>query len=176
MEHVLDEMRATFNCGIYYPTAATALMLPDACGAAEFVGQAIKPSDKYKRWYEKWIEPNYCRAGDIKFGATQAYILRNALMHEAATFVRGDVGYDRVVFTLPQHGLDMDFCYAENAAGRVLQLSLGNFLTAIEGGVRNWLNEIRTDTDPSRANAVDKLIQYHPQGVARLIVGVPLIG
>lgn len=36
MEHILDEIRATYNCGIWYPVISAVLMMPDACGAVEF--------------------------------------------------------------------------------------------------------------------------------------------
>jgi hypothetical protein len=176
MEHVLDELRRTLKCGIYYPAIAGALILPDACGAAEYVGKSLKPQFKYVSWYDKWVADSF-NPVNVLFRGKQVYLLRNALMHEAACFVRGDVGFDRVIFTPP--GSNYHFCSFEGNGGspeKAFQVRIDLFVDALVSAAVRWLKEVRTDPDTTRADAIDRLITLHPYGIPPHMVGMPVIG
>lgn len=183
MEPILDEIRATFECGIWYPVVLSTLMLPDACGAVEFSGTAIKPRERYQNWYDEWVLPHYNpRAGSptaIKFDGEVVYRVRNAMLHETTAFVRGVDGFDRILFTPPnRRGITMDWTLSGNPADlkeNAFQVSIQLFFEGVEKGVIAWLEAVRFDTDDRRRKALARLIQLHPEGVDPHIVGIPIV-
>ncbi|MCW1428042.1 hypothetical protein [Novosphingobium sp. JCM 18896] len=175
MEPILEQIRATYDSGIWYPVVSSMLMLPDACGAAEFWGQEKKPRQRYIEWYDKWVAPHFSPA-NVKFDGSVVYIIRNALMHEATGFTRGTHGFDRVLFTPPnQHGVVLEFFLSQTQNETAFQVTILGMLNAIENGVRNWLTEIRADDEKRRENAVAKLLQYRPDGQPPHIIGIPVV-
>src|SRR3546814_7350752 len=100
MEHILDQIRATYDSGIWYPVVSSALMMPDACGAVEFWGQGKHSRERYVEWYDRWVLPHFS-ASDGKFDGEVVYIVRNAMIHETTGFTRGKHGFDRVLFIPP---------------------------------------------------------------------------
>lgn len=178
MEPILEQIRATFDCGIWYPVISSVLMLPDACGAVEFWGKNKRTSDRYIEWYDKWVMPNF-KSTNIKFDGDVVYIVRNAMIHESTGFTRGKHGFDRILFTPPNKtGGVIEFCLSENNGGikeTAFQISILGMMTAVEAGVRNWLDDVRSDPDPRRVSALAKLVQYRPDGHAPHIVGIPVV-
>ena len=179
MEFILDEIRATFNCGIWYPVVSSVLMMPDACGAIECWGQAGKTSKmRYIEWYDKWVLPHF-QSPKIKFDGEVVYIVRNAMIHETTAFTRGKHGFDRILFTPPNVGrVVIEFCFYDNNCGvdeTAFQITILGIMNAMETGVRNWLDEVRGDTDKRREAALDKLIQFRQGGLSPHIIGIPVV-
>lgn len=178
MELILEQIRATFDCGIWYPVVSSALMLPDACGAVEFWGQSKKPRDRYIEWYDRWVLPHF-RPNQVKFDGSVVYIVRNAMIHESTGFTRGEHGFDRIMFMPPNNnGITIEFYLSKNNGGveeAAFQVTISGMMNAMERGVRNWLAEVRNDTDKRREEAIAKLVQYRPNGQAPHIVGIPIV-
>jgi hypothetical protein len=178
MEAILEQIRATFDCGIWYPVVSSILTLPDACGAVEFWGQNKKPKYRYIEWYDKWVLPHY-NPPNVKFDGSAVYIVRNAMIHESTGFTRGEHGFDRILFMPPlKNGLVIEGLLSSNPVQfkeTAFQVTILGLLNAIELGVRNWLKEVRSDTDKRRETAIDKLIQYRPNGQEPHIVGFPIV-
>lgn len=175
MEPILEQIRATFNCGIWYPVVSSVLMLPDACGAVEFWGQGKKPRDRYIEWYDRWVLPHF-KPANVKFDGSVVYIVRNAMIHESTGFTRGEHGFDRILFTPPNKaGIALEFCFSGGVEEAALQVTILGMMDAMERGVRNWLTDVRTDADKSRETAIAKLIQYRPNGQEPHIVGIPIV-
>lgn len=178
MEMMLDEIRATFDCGIWYPVVSSVLMLPDACGAVEFWGQGKHSRDRYQEWYNKWVYPDFS-APNVVFDGAVVYIVRNAMIHESTGFARGKHGFDRVMFMPPNKtGWEMNFnIYGNNreSGELLLQVTIRSLMDAVENGVRKWLSEVRSDTDDRRIKALGKLIQYRANGDEVNVAGVPVI-
>jgi hypothetical protein len=180
MEAIIEQLQATLDCGIWYPVVAGTLMLPDACGAVEFAGTAKRPGDRYKEWYDQWVYPHYNpQAANHwlpRFDGDVVYRLRNALMHETTGFVRGVDGFDRVLFSIRR---DFDWSLTGNNGGNpefAFEIYIGRFFAVVAAAVSAWLLQVRADPDTRRAEAVSKLLQFHPEGVHPHIVGFPLVG
>jgi hypothetical protein len=180
MEPILEEIRATFDCGIWFPTISSVLMLPDACGAVDSWGTSKHPRVRYAEWYDAWVLPHFTPQAPATFDGATVYIVRNAMIHEHTGFTRGKHGFDRVLFMPPNKSeISMKFSLMRNigdTSDTIFQVSLELFMNAVEMGVRNWLAEVRADTDAARRNAIDKLIQFRPDGLDPYITGLPLVG
>lgn len=177
MEATLDQIRATFDCGIWYPVVSAVLMMPDACGAVEFQGQDIRPKARYINWYDKWVLPLF---PSDKFTGSTVYIVRNAMLHESTGFTRGQHGFDRVIFMPPDpRGNVMERSTLGGVVGTTEEIAftvtVRGFMEAMDQGVRNWLVEVRSDSDARRRNAIDKIVQYRPHGRDPFIIGLPVI-
>ena len=178
MEHILDEIRATYDRGIWYPTLSSILMMPDACGAIEFWGTTKTSRIRYPEWYDRWVYPHFS-ASNVTFDGSVVYIVRNAMIHEYSGFTRGKHGFDRILFMPPndQNGRG-NFNLFQNTTSSgetVFQVSILELLEAIDNGVRHWLADVRADPDKRREYALNKLVQLRPNGHAPYIIGTPII-
>lgn len=178
MEPIIEQIRATFDCGIWYPVISSVLMMPDACGAIEFWGENKRPKDRYIEWYDKWVLPHF-RPENVNFAGAVVYIVRNAMMHESTGFTRGQHGFDRVIFAPPnKKEIVIEFYLSVDNGGvkeTAFQVTILGMMNAVEEGVRNWLNDVRSDVDKRRELALEKLVQYRPNGQEPHIVGVPVV-
>lgn len=178
LEPILEEIRATFDCGIWYPVISSLLMLPDACGAVEFVGQAKRPRDRYVEWYDTWVLPHF-GASSLRFDGEVVYLVRNAMLHEVTGFTRGQHGFTRIMFMPPsKNGISFDFNISDHSklSGEIiLQVSISSMMAAIDLAVRGWLRDVRADVNTERARALDKLIQLRPNGHPPHYVGMPIV-
>ena len=178
MESILEQIRATFDCGIWYPVVSSVLMMPDVCGAVEFWGQGKNPRDRYAEWYDKWVLPHFT-ASVVNFDGSVVYIVRNAMIHESTGFTRGKHGFDRIMFMPPnKNGMVIEFYLSKNNGGveeAAFQVTILGMMNAMEVGVRNWLADVRADADKRREMAMDKIVQYRPNGQPPHIVGVPIV-
>lgn len=175
MEPILEQIRATFDCGIWYPVVSSVLLLPDACGAIEFWGENKKPSERYIKWYDRWVLPHF-HPSVVKFDGSVVYIVRNAMIHESTGFTRGEHGFDRILFTPPNRsGVLLEFFLSSNSEETAFQVTISGIMDAVELGVRNWLSDVRNDTNKTREKALAKLIQYRPNGQKPHIIGIPIV-
>lgn len=177
MEHILDEIRATLDSGIYYPALSATLMIPDACGAIEYWGQAKLPRYRYVEWYDRWVLPFFFSEGVI-FDGSIVYLVRNAMIHESTGFTRGKHGFDRVMFMPPNDMIVADRTLLKNVGGTsdtIFVVTISSMLTAMEYGVLAWLKDVRDDVDKRRESAMDKIIQYRPKGHLPYFDGIPIV-
>lgn len=178
MELILEQIRATFDCGIWYPVVSSILMLPDACGAVEFWAQGKGSSHRYIKWYDRWVLPHFKPSG-VNFDGSVVYIVRNAMIHESTGFTRGEHGFNRVLFMPPnKNEFTVEFLLSINNGGieeTAFQVTILGMMEAMDRGVRNWLTDVRNDADKRREAAIDKLIQYRPNGQPPHIVGIPIV-
>lgn len=178
MEAMLDEIRATFDCGIWYPVISSVLMIPDACGAIEHWGKGKNSRDRYVTWYDRWVYPRF-HAEFVVFDGSVVYIVRNAMIHESTGFTRGRHGFDRILFLPPDgRGNVFEFNLMANKPETddiAFQITILGLMNAVEAGVRDWLHEVRNDSDQRRNLALDKLVQYRPNGLLPYFTGFPTI-
>jgi hypothetical protein len=180
LEQILEQIRATFNSGIWYPVVTSLLILPDTCGAIEFWQKDIKPRDRYAKWYDKWILPNF-NSQRINFNGSTVYIVRNAMIHETTGFSRGKHGFDRIIFMPPNRNrIKINFglmrMFNQDGVEEVaFEVNISMMLDAIELGVHNWLKDVRADPNKRRSDAIEKIIQYRPNGQLPYILGIPII-
>lgn len=163
VDHIFDEIQATLNCGIWFPALATTLIIPDACGTVEFAGD--KPSARYIRWYDQWVLPHFtCKVAKVDGAAI--YKVRNAMMHEASGFTRGNEGFDRIIFR-PPGATSINFLMSEPGYGkeRALLISIREFVDAVLAGAAEWIEQVRNRTDDPRNIGINALLQVRPQGI-----------
>ena len=129
-------------------------------------------------WYDNWVLPHF-RPMNTNFDGSVVYIVRNALIHESSGFTRGKHGFDRVMFMPPNaNQIVMNFNLMVNCGSlreSVFQISLFEFMIAMENGVRSWLSYVRDSADATKLVALNNLIQFRPNGHSPYITGVPLI-
>ena len=75
MRDFLEEIAACINAGIYSPALASAMLVPDACGAIEY--PELRNGERYRTWFDAYL-PEYSRAG---FSGAVAWKLRNGMLH-----------------------------------------------------------------------------------------------
>jgi hypothetical protein len=173
---ITDEIIATLNCGIWFPALATALLMPDACGAVD--SPDIKPSARWISWFDEYVLPQYGSDTQFKFDGEVFYKFRNSAIHENTGYARGAYGYDRVVFVIPnKSGAMLDRCCQTNIidgeSTTLLTMDLERFVKIICAGVKVWENGF--STDDVRKERLEKLIRLHPNGISSFIVGLPLV-
>lgn len=178
MEPILEQIRATFDCGIWYPVISSVLMLPDACGAIEFWGTNKTSRHRYVEWYDEWVYPHF-QSSNVKFDGSVIYIIRNAMIHESSGFTRGKHGFDRIVFIPPNRdGIEIEFIRSCNPGGieeTAFHVTILGMMNAMEQGVRDWLKNVREDVDKRRELAIANLVQFRPAGIRPHIVGIPVV-
>jgi len=179
MRAFLEEIRATLACGIWSPALASAMLVPDACGAIEYPvktdpNQGLN-RQRYVRWYDKFVKitPRL----NMRFDGEVVWKIRNAMLHEIALDFKG-YGYDRVLFQPPNRNVQIDFMLSSNNGGieeTALMRSILPFCEEIIQGAEQWLQEVENDVDNTRLNNLDRLLQYRPLGLAPHVVGLPVI-
>ena len=174
MRAFLDELEATLNCGIWSPVVLGLLVIPDACGAVEY--SQLKNGDRYRKWYDTWVDKFVSQY--VRFDGEVMWKLRNSMMHEASLNL-ASYGYDRALFTPPSRsGNIIHMAVTSDGGGSsesALTIYLPSFFNDIKLGVQKGLDCVDTDSDPSRRERMDGLIQLRPQGLAPHIVGLPLV-
>ena len=182
MEIFLDEIEATLKSGIFTPALASALLIPDICGAAE--GRFPKNGDRSRAWWDEnmgVVERFPTKLSDLdieigkyfRFDGNIVWKLRNGMIHQS-TLLLPQFGFERVVFTLPSasgshHRLliedwDGSSCYV---------LDLERFCAEIVFAARSWLGA-NAENEAIRGR-LDGLIQMRTNGFPPLIVGFPAI-
>lgn len=176
MKHILEQIRATFDSGIWYPVVSSVLMLPDACGAVEYWGKNVRSRRRYVDWYDKWVLPHFT-ASNVIFDGEVVYIVRNAMMHETTGLTRGDHGFDRVLFVPPNRKgvLHFNLMQPHKNGETGLHISIEYLMEAVFKGVDNWLTEVAADGDRRRSDAVGNIIQYRPNGHPPFSAGDPVV-
>lgn len=170
MQAFLDEIQATFDCGIYSTTLASALLVPDACGAIEHPHE--KNGARYVKWYDTFL-PTHA-SPRMTFNGEVAWKLRNGMMHETALALKA-YGYDKVYFTVPNPRKPLARYHmntSEHGGETMLNIDLQTFVSDMITGANRWLQTVAEDAEKQRR--LDLLIQLRPHGWIHM-VGVPLI-
>jgi hypothetical protein len=172
VKHFLDEIQATLDCGIWAPALASALLLPDACGAIDHPG--LHNRERYPAWYDKYVEP--VTGHGFTFNGKAAWMVRNGIMHETAMKFTM-FGFDRVVFSIPNRSRTVHhWSVFENNGGlqeSILMIHLPLFCLSIMDGVRAWMDDIAGDTGKQKRLA--GLIQMRSHGLPPHFIGLPVI-
>lgn len=161
METITNEIERALSAGLYYLALASALTLPDICAALESpTGETS--GKQYKAWYAMWLTLYPLVTGD------DLYSLRCGVLHQ------GRLGhpksqYDRILFTLP----DVKGVVHNVLIDDVLNLDLATFCHDMINAVSRWY--VAKHDDPIVLRNLPRLVQYHANGLAPYIVGIPLI-
>ncbi len=75
MDFILNQIERALDKNLHYLAVASALTLPDLCGALEAEDGIARPAH-YKTWYDKWLAPKY----DV-ITSQDLYMLRCGVLH-----------------------------------------------------------------------------------------------
>lgn len=171
MHLLLDEIRATLDCGIWAPALISTLMLPDACGAIEH--PKLRNGERYARWFDAYVRP-FGFDGELRGEAF--WMVRNGIIHETGLRF-SKYGYERIGFTIPNRqeitvgGIFSRNCGPDGVSA--FTLDLVEFYERVAGGVEKWLSDIAEDR--KKKDRLDTLIQLRPNGMSPVVSGLPVI-
>lgn len=173
---ICAELERALQAHIWFPTLATALLLPDAAGVVD--GLEARPSDRYVRWYDENVYPIYS-VDDIRFDGEVVYRFRNSIIHEVAAFTRDTFGYDRIIFLPPTAPGLMSFVISRNNGGveeTALIMDLRSFVFAVLSAISGWEAKVVAEEDDGRRNRLKRLTHLHPHGIFPHGYGFPMVG
>ena len=169
MRDFLEQITACIDAAIFAPALASAMIVPDSCGAIEYPGE--KNGQRYRRWYDTYCPTFHSQR--ITFSGEAVWAIRNGMMHETR-LVLTRFGFDRVLFTVPNRAnITMHMCSSSIGGESALNVDLVEFCRGVIKGCERWLDDIATDA--VKQERLGGLIQYRSQGLAPHIVGLPLV-
>lgn len=163
MEELLNQIKRAVKAKLYFLALAGVLILPDICGAIESTdGEASR--DKYIKWFEKNLEPEY---GEDFTGA-DCWYFRCSLLHQGST-QQSNSRYSRILFIEPGprplfHGNIMKGAY---------NIDVEIFCRDFIKKARQWL--VTAKKMPNFQQNIDKFMQRYPDGLTPYIKGLPVI-
>jgi hypothetical protein len=173
MDHVIDQIKGTYDAGFPFAALMIALTVPDICANLELPPAATneRQQARYKRWFNANLATRITR-----ITADDCWSLRCGVVHESV-FGNKDQKFDRVFFTLgpgevSSSGAAMistETGEVSHSEGRVVGLSLPKFLNDICAAVAEWSESKREDLNVQR-NLLD-LVRPYPKGVPGRIPG-----
>ena len=161
MDHIIDQIRGTYDAGFEYAALVLALAAPDIC-ANLALEPGANPSHQQKR-YKTWFRENMEKREPIS--ADDAWSLRCGVVHEGK-FGNKDKKFDRVVFTLSGghvvvNGLKVD---GKAVLDRVLIINAKRFCTSMTEAVSLWYATVRDD--PHVMMNLSRMVRYRPDGLS----------
>jgi len=165
METLTSEIKNCLLNKLWYAGLVLTLMLPDVCGALESRdGKASR--ERYKAWFNTWVGRKY---PPDTLNADEMYYLRCGVAHQGR-FKHPAMQYQRIFFTLRPGG-NVFHC---NVFNNALNLDIPMFCKDVIDGVEEWFALKKTDKNVQRNLA--NLVQFHPNGLAPFLTGVPAVG
>lgn len=157
MEHIVDEIRGTYDAGFPYAALMLAFAAPDVCASLE-----IEPGSsrngvgrRYKNWYNRYLIERI-----PFFTADDVYSLRCGVVHE------GRFGNDQQTFEKVVFSLEDGWAHAmmDNGTGRnFISITVLLFCDRVIEGIQHWFTEHSND-DPVKSN-MERMFKYHTSGV-----------
>jgi hypothetical protein len=173
-------MESALHSGHFQLALFGALTVPDMCAAlADLSGETSQA--RYIAWWDAQLGRFYSPPRLVTDGSgpsflvpgldgATAYRLRCKVLHQhRVELADARLAASRILFVLPTPNV-MD----SNTIDDVLQLDLARFVQVTVKGVQAWLRQMSSDP-VVRANRT-KGLQFHPDGVAPFIVGLPMFG
>lgn len=163
MEGLTGEVERALSAKLYYLALVLTLSLPDVCAAlASDDGQTS--GLKYKAWCDAWFLPAYPQITSLDL-----YSMRCGVVHQGR-LGHPKMQYARVLFTLPNTSNNV---FHQNIINDALNLDAVIFCRDMAGAVARWYTA--KQHDPNVMANLPRLVQFHEQGLAPYMVGMPLI-
>ncbi len=163
MDRLTTEIEKAMDAELFYAAVVLSLMLPDICAALESDDGETRGA-RYKAWCETWFLTNYPR-----LTGEDLYNLRCGVVHQGRLGHR-NMQYARILFTVPN---DQNNFFHNNIINDALNLDVMTFCNDMVRAIDRWFVE-KCDEPNVLAN-LPRLVQYHPNGLAPYMVGMPLI-
>lgn len=162
METIIKEIESALAAGVYYLALICTLSLPDVCAALESPAGTTS-GRQYKAWYSAWLTSHPEITGD------DLYSLRCGVLHQGQ-LGHPDCQYARILFTIPNAAGNV---FHRNIIDDALNLDVVTFCRNMIDAVSRWY--AANQNDPNVQRNLPRLVQYHAQGLAPYMVGMPLI-
>ncbi|MGH1571392.1 hypothetical protein ACRAWG_12690 [Methylobacterium sp. P31] len=162
MEPIINEIRKALNAGLYYLALSVVLTLPDIC-----VSLISEDGRSTGVRYREWCDNNLGSEFSFVTGK-DLYSMRCGVVHNGRL---GDMAHNvsRVVFVLPGN-IAFSNCLANDMYIYNAVDFCNNFVAAVE----RWYVKHIDNKNVSR-NA-GRVMRYRFNGIAPILVGVPVIG
>lgn len=159
MQTILSEIDRAIGAGFYYLALAMCLTLPDLCSALESPdGETSGP--QYKKWCDEYLVKRL-----PPMTANDFWKLRCGVIHQGR-LGHPQMGYDRIIFTLPDGRNNQAHC---NIINNALNLDAIIFYVSMFESVRAW--SAAKTADPNVIANLPNLVQFRPRG----LFGLPCI-
>lgn len=160
MDQLMNEIRAAIQGQAWLLALAGTLALPDMCAALE---SKDGKTDRhlYKAWVDRWLGDKYST-----LESKDLYQMRCSFLHQGKASSKA---YERIVFT----GVTRDVVMHNNVIDGALNLDLPTFCEDIFAAVHQWQAAMTENTNYQ--TNIQKLVRWHPAGLAPYIVGIPVL-
>jgi hypothetical protein len=165
LENILNEIKRTFDGGYYHAAITMALSIPDICVTLQSKEARSGPSA-----YQAWLK-QYMFDGEDSYLPPVYYKLRCGVAHNAF-FSHTDLrkmGFERVVFTLPNRGQGVH----RIAINEALFLMSECFIDEMIEAAHKWY--AANKRHPNVRKHQDKLIQMRSAGYKNYVSGLPVL-
>jgi hypothetical protein len=174
IENLTGEIKKCLKAELWYAGLVLTLMLPDICAALE-ASDGQTSDERYRAWYEKWLQHKY-----KEIGPTDVYYLRCGIAHQAK-FSHRKMKYDRIFFTL-KHPKGKYWSFPkvhkhrkiqEKDRGESFSTDLKRFCDDVIDSVDEWYAHKKNDSNV--ISNVNHLVQFYPHGLLDYL-DLPAIG
>ena len=163
MEMILQEIERALNAHLFNLAIVLSLMLPDICAGLESDDGRTSP-DRYREWYNKNLANKY-----QFLTAEDCYSLRCGVVHQGR-FGHGGNSFARVIWTIPN---ERRITLHMNIMNDALNLDAVSFCRDVVDAARTWFKAAQGA--PAVQTNLQRLVTFHPAGLAPYIVGLPVI-
>lgn len=165
LQPIFAEIEFAINHGLFWLALTSALTIPGICAALERENH-WSGRDEYKDWYDRYLSKRF-----KYLTADDCYGLRCGIVHKATSGVKPKgKEYRRVLFTLPNA---QRITIGQGLFDEVLQFDAVRFCREIIDACEEWYTQ-NSNQEFVKSNSLD-IFQYHPDGVAPFIVGMPVL-
>lgn len=169
MQPILDDIERALTAELFYVAVATALALPDVCGALE-ASNGTATRERYKQWWRKWLGSKYAFHTE-----DDVWSLRCGVVHNGS-FGHRNSQFDRVVFHLPSPQVYWHNTLFKNCSDTgvtVLVLNPVTFCNNMVEAAAQWL--VANEHDPNVRKNIARVVQSRIDGFPPCFSGVPVI-
>lgn len=160
LEQLITEIRASALSGNWVLALHGTLALPDICSAIEH-GEDRKNGLCYGDWVKKYLSRKY-----PDLDPQELWKMRCNMLHAGHTHMKT---YKRVIFVAPGPARFLGAGEIDDA----LVLDIWEFTGEVTDGVRRWEKDVKNN--PTVAANAQRLVRWHPDGLAPYVVGIPIL-
>lgn len=169
MDELINQINFANQNGLYMLSLYSALTLPDIGGAVDSE-DGKSTGEKYKRWYNKYVEPNV-----FHLSGAECWEFRCRVLHQGKSIPDKATYYTKIGFIEPNSGhgsLQVGRMESNGKPGmKIIDLKI--LVEEIIKGWKRWVVEKR-GTQPFEENYLKCIVRY-PFGYQNLNVGAPFI-
>ena len=154
MKQVIEDVRRSYEAGIYSTALLSTLSMPDACASIEYPG--MRSGERYAIWYDQHVRHRL----DLEHHLTGRviYKLRCGISHELRLDDNA-LRFDEVLFALPKERVNRLGVTRFAAHGRsALVVDLGMYIGDVTCAVEAWMQA--AEADPNKVNGLGRMMRY----------------